>query len=55
MPITDEIRSLAVSRASADAIAEAALGAGMRRLRDEGYAKIRAGMTSFAELARVSG
>ena len=55
MPITDEIRSLAVSRASADAIAEAALAAGMRRLRDEGYEKIRAGMTSFAELARVSG
>jgi type IV pilus assembly protein PilB len=55
MPITDEIRSLAVSRASADAIAEAGLAAGMRRLRDEGYEKIRAGMTSFAELARVSG
>ncbi|HEY7622874.1 MAG TPA: ATPase, T2SS/T4P/T4SS family [Solirubrobacteraceae bacterium] len=55
MPITDEIRSLAVSRASADAIAEAALAAGMRRLRDEGFEKIRAGMTSFAELARVSG
>jgi type IV pilus assembly protein PilB len=55
MPINDEIRSLAVSRASADTIAEAATRAGMRRLRDEGFEKVRAGMTSFAELARVSG
>jgi type IV pilus assembly protein PilB len=55
MPITDEIRSLAVNRASADAIAEAATRAGMRRLRDEGYEKVLAGQTSFAELARVSG
>jgi type IV pilus assembly protein PilB len=55
MPISDEIRSLAVNRASADAIAEAATRAGMRRLRDEGYEKVLAGQTSFAELARVSG
>jgi type II secretory ATPase GspE/PulE/Tfp pilus assembly ATPase PilB-like protein len=27
----------------------------MRRLRQEGTEKVRAGMTSFAELARVSG
>ena len=55
MPVTDEIRSLAVARASADAIAEEAARAGMRRLRDEGFEKVRAGLTSFAELARVSG
>jgi len=55
MPINEEIRSLAVSRASADAIAEAAVRAGMRRLRAEGTEKVRAGLTSFAELARVSG
>jgi type IV pilus assembly protein PilB len=55
MPISDEIRHLAVNRASADAIAEAATRAGMRRLRDEGYEKVLAGQTSFAELARVSG
>jgi type II secretory ATPase GspE/PulE/Tfp pilus assembly ATPase PilB-like protein len=46
-------RSRSSSRAAA--IAEAALAAGMRRLLGEGYEKIRAGMTSFAELARVSG
>jgi type IV pilus assembly protein PilB len=55
MPVTDEIRSLAVGRASAEAIAEAATRAGMRRLRDEGFEKVRSGHTSFAELARVSG
>jgi type IV pilus assembly protein PilB len=55
MPITDEIRNLAVGRASADAIAEAAVRGGMRRLREEGTEKVRLGMTSFAELARVSG
>ena len=54
MPVTDEIRSLAVSRASADAIAEAAARAGMRPLRAEGLDKALAGLTSFAELARVT-
>jgi type IV pilus assembly protein PilB len=54
MPVNEEIRKLAVARASADAISEAAERAGMRRLRDEGVAKVRAGLTSFAELARVT-
>jgi type IV pilus assembly protein PilB len=55
MTVNDEIRRLAVGRASADAIAEAAVASGMRRLRDEGLVKVRDGLTSFAELARVSG
>jgi type IV pilus assembly protein PilB len=55
MLVTEEIRSLAIGRASADAIAEAAIRTGMRRLRDEGLEKVRAGLTSFAELARVTG
>jgi type IV pilus assembly protein PilB len=54
MPVDDEIRRLAVARASADAISEAAERAGMRRLRDEGLSKVLAGLTSFAELARVT-
>jgi len=54
MPVTDEIRKLAVARASADAIAEAAARAGMRPLRAEGLQKVLAGLTSFAELARVT-
>ncbi|MEA2248575.1 MAG: type pilus assembly protein PilB [Solirubrobacteraceae bacterium] len=54
MPVTEEIRNLAVGRASADEISEAAERAGMRRLRDEGLAKVRAGLTTFAELGRVT-
>jgi type IV pilus assembly protein PilB len=54
MPVTDEIRSLAVARASADAIAAAAERTGMRRLRAEGLEKVRAGVTSLAELSRVT-
>src|SRR3954469_18864439 len=54
MPVTDEIRKLAVARASADAIADAAERAGMRPLRAEGLDKVLAGLTSFAELARVT-
>ncbi|HEY6694712.1 MAG TPA: ATPase, T2SS/T4P/T4SS family [Solirubrobacteraceae bacterium] len=55
MPVSEEIRRLAVGRASAEAIAEVATAGGMRRLRDEGVEKVRAGLTSFAELARVTG
>jgi type IV pilus assembly protein PilB len=55
MAIDDEIRSLAVGRASAERIAEVATASGMRRLREEGVAKARTGLTSFAELARVTG
>jgi type IV pilus assembly protein PilB len=55
MTVTEEIRSMAIGRASADAIADAARRGGMRRLRDEGLEKVRSGLTSFAELARVTG
>ena len=55
MAISDEIRGLAVARASAETIAEVATAAGMRRLRDEGIEKALSGLTSFAELARVTG
>jgi type IV pilus assembly protein PilB len=55
MTVTDEIRHLVVERASADRIAEVALAQGMRRLRDDGLAKVVAGRTSIAEVARVTG
>jgi type IV pilus assembly protein PilB len=54
MPVTEEIRKLAVARASADAISDAAVRAGMRPLRAEGLDKVLLGLTSFAELARVT-
>jgi type IV pilus assembly protein PilB len=55
MTVTDEIRHLAVERASADRIAEAAVKQGMRRLREDGLAKVAQGRTSIAEVARVTG
>ncbi len=55
MTITDEIRTLTVERASADRIAQVAVANGMRRLRDDGLEKVKLGMTSMAEIARVTG
>ena len=55
MTITDEIRTLAIERASADRIAEVAVRDGMRRLRDDGLEKVKQGRTSIAEVARVTG
>jgi type IV pilus assembly protein PilB len=54
MTITEEIRTLAIERASADRIAMAAARQGMRRLRDDGLEKVRQGRTSIAEVARVT-
>jgi type IV pilus assembly protein PilB len=55
MEITDEIRELIVEKGSAEAIAAVATSQGMRRLRDDGLAKVRAGKTSMSELLRVLG
>jgi type IV pilus assembly protein PilB len=54
MPIDEQIRQLIVHRAPVSDIAAAAIGAGMRRLREDGLDKVRAGETSFAEVARVT-
>jgi type IV pilus assembly protein PilB len=54
MPVTEEIRTLAIERASADRVAAVAMRNGMRRLRDDGLDKIRHGVTSVAEVARVT-
>src|SRR3954452_24421500 len=54
MTITEEIRTLCVERASADRVAEVAVRNGMRRLRDDGLDKVRHGITSIAEVARVT-
>jgi type IV pilus assembly protein PilB len=54
MPVTEEIRTLAIERASADRVAAVATRDGMRRLRDDGLDKVRHGVTSIAEVARVT-
>jgi type IV pilus assembly protein PilB len=55
MDITDEIRSLAIERRSADEIRDVALRQGMRRLQDDGLEKVRLGRISITEVARVVG
>ena len=55
MVLSEEVRSLAVERASADQIARLAVEQGMRTLRDDGLATVYAGETSIAEVARVTG
>jgi type IV pilus assembly protein PilB len=55
MTVTEEIRNLAIERASADRIAEVAVRDGMRRLREDGLEKVKLGRTSIAEVSRVTG
>ncbi len=54
MSVTEEVRALVLSRGSVDEIAAAAVAQGMRRLRDDGIAKVRAGQTSIAEIERIT-
>ena len=55
MAVSEEIRSLALGRASADQIGEVAAREGMKRLREDGLDKVRLGLTSIAEVTRVTG
>jgi type IV pilus assembly protein PilB len=55
MVLSKELRSLILHKASGDEIAAAAVGAGMRRLREDGLEKVRQGITSIPEVLRVVG
>jgi len=55
MLMNDEIRSLTLERSSAAQITAAAMREGMRRLREDGLDKVKSGLTSMAEVARVTG
>jgi len=54
MPMSDEIRELAVKRSSADEIGAVALEQGMVPLREDGFEKVKHGITSISEVARVT-
>ena len=54
MPITPEIESLTIRRASASEIREVALDQGMYELRADGLAKAAGGLTSVREVSRVA-
>ncbi len=53
MPVSEAIERLAVARASADDIRRAAVAAGMKTLREDGWLKVLAGDTSIEEILRV--
>ena len=53
MAVTEEVERLAVERASATAIGAVAREQGMRTLRQDGMAKVAAGVTSIDEILRV--
>ncbi|HUP39131.1 MAG TPA: ATPase, T2SS/T4P/T4SS family, partial [Vicinamibacterales bacterium] len=53
MRITDKLRRLISSRASEDALRDAALAGGMISLGEDGLAKVKSGQTTAEELLRV--
>jgi type IV pilus assembly protein PilB len=53
MPVTEEIERLTVERASAVEIGRVARDQGMQSLRDDGMAKVLAGVTTLEEILRV--
>ncbi len=54
MVLSEQIKEMVVSMASEADIAKAAIEEGMLPLRDAGLAKVRAGVTSIEEVARVA-
>ncbi len=55
MRMTPELQTLALERKPAEALREVAVRQGMGRLRDDGLLKVRQGLTSIAEVIRVTG
>jgi type IV pilus assembly protein PilB len=53
MMVTEEIELMAVERRSSDDIRRLALSQGMRTLREDGYEKVRSGVTSLEEVLRI--
>jgi type IV pilus assembly protein PilB len=54
MSVSERIRALILERASVDAMVAIAIGEGMLRLRDDGLVKVREGLTSIAEVERMT-
>ena len=54
MTVTERIRALILERASVEEMVAVAVGEGMGRLRDDGLQKVREGLTSIAEVERMT-
>jgi type IV pilus assembly protein PilB len=51
--MTEALEKLAVENASTDELSAQAIAEGMRTLRDDGFAKVKSGLTSIEEILRV--
>jgi len=54
MTVSEPIRAMILERSSVDDMVEVAMREGMRRLRDDGMQKVREGVTSIAEIERMT-
>ena len=54
LPVTDKIRELTLARADAGAIRASAIADGMVLLREDGWTKVRNGITTIEEVVRVT-
>jgi type IV pilus assembly protein PilB len=54
MPVTEEIRGLMLERRAVSELSAAAARAGMRTMREDGLEKVRQGLTTLVEVARVT-
>jgi type IV pilus assembly protein PilB len=54
MSVSEKVRSQILQHASVDEIAATAVSEGMRRLHDDGMEKVKAGLTSIAEVERMT-
>jgi type IV pilus assembly protein PilB len=54
MSVSERIRALILERASVDEMVAIAVSEGMLRLRDDGLVKVREGLTSIAEIERMT-
>jgi type IV pilus assembly protein PilB len=54
MTVSDDIRKLTLARAASTAVSDVAVRQGMRLMRDDGIEKVRLGLTSIAEVTRVT-
>jgi type II secretory ATPase GspE/PulE/Tfp pilus assembly ATPase PilB-like protein len=52
--VSDNIKGLILERASSGLIKDAAVKQGMRTLRDDGWRTVRTGVTTVAEVVRVT-
>ncbi len=54
LEVTPQITGLILQESSSSAIEEAAVAQGMRTLRRDGFEKVKAGITTFDEVMRVT-